>query len=217
MRWIRGGSSANRALAVMALALGLLAMIAGDPARARTGRVDVTAPARAAEQQADRISAIDLARMIRDRTPGVRVIDLRSPEEFAAYRIPGAERMSLTEVADVRLDGDQTAVLYAGDGTDAAQGWALLRARGHDRVFVLRGGLVAWVDEVMDARLPADASESERAAFREIAEVSRYFGGQPTISDRPRSVLDAIALPTSRDSAGRSAKAAVRRLERRGC
>jgi rhodanese-related sulfurtransferase len=204
-------------LAATALSLGLLAMIVGDPRRARTGPVDVAGLARSVGPQSDRISAIELARMIRDRAPGLRIIDLRSPEEFGEYRIPGAERMSLTAFAAARFDGGQTLVLYADDSANAVQGWELLRARGHARVHVLGGGIVAWVDEVMDAHIPADASESERAAFRETADLSRYFGGQPTISDLPRSRLDAIALPVSRDSPAKSPKEAARRLERRGC
>ena len=204
-------------LAATALTLALLAMIAGDPTGARTAPADVAALARSVGPQADRISAIELARMIRDRTPGLRVIDLRSAEEFDEYRIPGAEQMSLTAVAAARFDGRETLVLHAGDSAKAVQGWELLRARGHARVYVLRGGIVAWVDEVMDARIAADASERERAAFREIADLSRYFGGQPTISDLPRSVLDTIALPASQASSAKSGKEAARRLERRGC
>src|SRR5687768_2002239 len=107
---IRAGWSAASVLAATALTLALLAMIAGDPTGARTGPVDVAAIARHVGPQADRISAIELARMIRDRPPGLRVIDLRSAEESGAYRIPGAEQMSLTAVAAARFDGGQTLV-----------------------------------------------------------------------------------------------------------
>ena len=217
---IRGGWNAQRTLAAIALTLGLLAMIAGDPDGAPPGGVDVAALARMVEQEQDHVSAIELARMIRDRTPALRVIDLRSAEAFDAYRIPGAERMSLSSLARERFDRDETVVLYSEGGADAARGWAILQTRGHGRVYFLRGGVFEWIDEVMEARIASDAGESERAAFREVAELSRHFGGQPTISDRPRSVLDAIAIPAPRDSIGaaaKSAKEAVRRLERRGC
>jgi len=217
---IRGEWIATHALAAAALTLGLLALNAGDPAGARTGAVDGPPQAGIGEQRQRGLSAIELARMMRDRTPGVRVIDLRPDEKPGEYRIPGAERMVFADLAATRFDSSETIVLYADADTRAADGWRLLHARGHTRVYFLRGGLFAWVDEIMEARIPADASESERDAFSDVAALSRYFGGQPTISDRPRSASDAIPSPAPRDPAARAAKsgkAAAGRLERRGC
>jgi rhodanese-related sulfurtransferase len=213
------GWSMERWLATGALALGALAMIAGEPMRDAHGRVDVTALARAVEREEDHVTAVELARLIRDRTPGLRVIDLRSAEEFAEYQIPGAERMSLSEVTRQTFDRDATIVLYSEGGTHAAQGWFLLRARGLERVYFLRGGVFEWVDEIMEARIAPTATPAEQAAFREVAALSRYFGGQPSINDRPRSVLDEIALPRAADSPGSppTGREATRRLRRRGC
>jgi rhodanese-related sulfurtransferase len=209
--------TAQRALAATALALGALAMIAGDPSRHATGRVDVAALARAVEREEDHVTAIELARMIRDRTPNLRVIDLRSPSEFAEYQIPGAERMSLTELTQRPFDRNATIVLYSEGGTHAAQGWFLLRARGLEHVYFLRGGVFEWVDQVMEARIGRDASDGERATFRETAELSRYFGGQPSISDRPASVLDEIVVPSAGSASGTGGREATARLRRRGC
>jgi rhodanese-related sulfurtransferase len=209
------GWTAQRALAAAALALGTLAMIAGEPTRSSSGRVDVTALARIVEREEDHIDAIELARLIRDRAPGLRLIDLRSAEAFREYAIPGAVRMSLTDLTTQRFEPGSTIVLYSEGGTHAAQGWFLLRARGIERVYFLRGGLFEWVDEVMEARIAPDATREQRDVFREVAGLSRYFGGQPSVSDRPHSVLDEIALPGRADSG--SGREAVRRLRRRGC
>lgn len=205
----------QRALAAAALGLGALAMIAGEPTRGSSARVDVTALARIVEREEDHIGAIELARLIRARTPDLRLIDLRPAEAFREYAIPGAERMSLTDLTTQRFDPRATVVLYSEGGTHAAQGWFLLRARGIERVYFLRGGLFEWADEIMEARIAPDATREQRDAFREVAELSRYFGGQPSISDRPRSVLDEIALPVRADSI--SGRETVRRLRRRGC
>ena len=209
------GWTPQRVLAAAALALGALAMIAGEPTRSSTGRVDVTALARAVEREEDHIGAIELARLIRDRAPDLRVIDLRPADAFREYAIPGAERMSLTDLTTQDFEPRSTIVLYSEGGTHAAQGWFLLRARGVERVYFLRGGLFEWVDQVMEARLASDATDAQREAFREVAALSRYFGGQPSISDRPPSVLDEIALPVRADSG--SGGETVRRLRRRGC
>jgi rhodanese-related sulfurtransferase len=210
-----GGWTAQRGLAAVALALGALALIAGEPTRGADGRVDVVALARVVEREEDHIGALELARLIRDRPPDLRVIDLRSAEAFREYRIPGAEHMSLADLATRNFDQRSTIVLYSEGGTHAAQGWFLLRARGIERVHFLRGGLFEWVDQVMEARIAPDATQAERDAFREVADLSRYFGGQPGVSDRPRSVLDEIPLPARADSA--TGSEAARRLRRRGC
>jgi rhodanese-related sulfurtransferase len=207
-----------RVLGAGALALGALALIAGEPRRATIGRVDVDALARVVQREEDHVTAVELAKMIRDRTPYLRVIDLRSADEFREYQIPGAEQMSLTDVARAPFDTGSVIVLYSEGGTHAAQGWFLLRARGLQRVYFLRGGIFEWVDEVMEARISSTATTAEREAFKEIAELSRYFGGQPSISDRPPSVLDEITLPrANQGGAARSGSEATARLRRRGC
>ena len=219
MSSIRGRWTSSRVLAATALLLGSLAMIAGDPPGVRAARTGEAAVANGAEQDAAPISAIELARMIRDRTPGLRVIDLRSDVAPNAYRIPGAELMRLTDLASTSFESGETIVLYSDDDSKSAQAGELLRARGHERRHVLRGGLFAWIDEVMEARITSDADERERTAFREIADLSRYFGGQPVITDLPGDAGDAAAPSTIRDPGGsaKSARDAVRRLERRGC
>ena len=204
-------------LAASALTLGLLALIAGEPGSAPRNRIDVAAAARTIEDE-HQTAALELARLIRDRAPGLRVIDLRANDEPDMYRIPGAARIALTDLASTSFGRDEIVVLYADGSAQAAEGAALLRARGIARASFLRGGVVAWVDQVMDARIASDATEAERAEFREVAALSRYFGGQPGVSDRPRSVLDGIALPGPRDSSdAEAAREAARRLLRRGC
>ncbi len=206
-------------LAATALLLGLLATIAGDPPGVRAPGAGEAALAHGAEQGAAPVSAIELARMIRDRTPGLRVIDLRPEAASNAYRIPGAELMPVTDLASAMFESSETVVLYSDDDNKSVQARELLRARGHQHVYVLSGGLFAWIDEVMEARITSDADERERTAFREIADLSRYFGGQPVITDLPGGAGGGVAPSEVRGVGGstKSAKEAARRLERRGC
>jgi rhodanese-related sulfurtransferase len=130
------------------------------------------------------VAPVELAEWIRDRKPNLRVVDARSEAEFDEYHLPRAERLtSSTTLAD----GD-TVVLVAGGS---------VRARN---VYVLRGGIKAWIDEVMNPMISADAPTPARAAYERASAVSRYFGGVPRMVDK---------LPAVRANA-----AAVRR---RGC
>lgn len=143
------------------------------------GSIDVAALVREVAGQDDHVSAVELARWIRDRRPGLRVVDVRTASEFAAFHIPTAEHVALEGLADARFGPDDTVVLYSEAGVHGGQAWVLLRALGHRRVYFLRGGLHEWLDDVMSPTLAADATPEAQAAFEPVAELSRAFGGTP--------------------------------------
>jgi rhodanese-related sulfurtransferase len=193
----------RRWLAGAAALAGALAPLAGSP-QGRTGSVpapgaapgsiDVAELARVVADQEDHVPAIELARWIRARRSGLRVIDVRSAPEFRIFHISGAEHIALEALADTRFGRDETVVLYSEAGIHGAQAWVFLRALGHRRVFFLRGGLREWLDDVMSPAIAADAPPDAQAAFAEVAELSRWFGGTPRGPDRaaaPASEVDA--------------------------
>jgi len=161
------------ALAVVALGLGLAAAAVGRPQR--PGALDVGALASAVQHEADHVTALELGEWIKARKPGLRVIDVRSQQEFDEDHIPTAERLPLETLVTTHFDRDDTLVLYSGGGAHAAQGWVFLRALGYEHVYFLRGGFDEWNDEVMNPLRQTD--------------VSRYFGGiarSPSAPGAPR-------------------------------
>ena len=171
----------NGALAGAALVLGFGAVLAGSPFRADRLPFSPDEMTAAIAAENDRLDPIALARWIRDRRSDLRVIDLRDRQAFDAYSIPTAEWIPLDRVARAGFRPDETIVLYADGGAVAAQAWVVLRALGRERLLYLEDGLAGWLDRVINASLPADASAEARAAFRDVAELSRYFGGTPRI------------------------------------
>lgn len=167
----------RRYLAGAAAVAGALAPFAGSPYRRATP--GVAELARAVANQEDHISAVELATWIRARRPGLRVVDLRSTAEYAAFHIPGAEHLAVEDLAGARFAPGETIVLYSELGVHGGQAWVLLRALGHRRVFFLQGGLHDWLDDVMSPTLPADASPEAREAFASVEALSRWFGGMP--------------------------------------
>jgi len=168
----------RRGLAIAAAILGVLALFDAPASRWRSSR-------RAAGATLHTIAPVELAEWIRDRKPDLRVIDLRSEEAFEEYHLPRAERFD--SIAAAHLKSNETIVLVDG-------------AVGERNVYVLRGGVRAWTDEVMNPTITANATPAARAAYDRASIVSRYFGGVPRIVDK---------LPATRVNA-----AAVRR---RGC
>ncbi len=166
----------RRWLAGAAALAGALAAVAGSPYRRA---IDVDALARDVAHQDDHVSAVQLATWIRARRPGLRIVDLRSAAEFAAFHIPGAEHVPLERLVATSFAAGDTVVLYSEAGVHGGQAWVLLRALGHRDVYFLRDGLYEWLEDVMSPTLTADATPEARAAFAPIAELSRWFGGRP--------------------------------------
>ena len=215
----------KRTLAGLALVLAILAAADGmnKPQRAQRNDNDMMSPssvtsmvqavtttkqpsattlAREIEHEDDHVTALELAQWIRDRKPGLRVLDIRSDSEFSNYHIPSATRMPLSELAMLEPNDDETLVLYSGGGAHAAQGWVLLRTNGHRRVYFLRGGLLEWMEDVMSPALPTDSTRAR------VAALSRYFGGVPRVG--------AVLTPITNASPV-TAAAAVAKARRRGC
>ena len=198
-------TSTHRALALSAGVLAVLAAISGSPHRSASGTLDVAAVARAIEREDDHVTAVELAQWIRDRKPGLRVLDIRSDTAFAAFHIPSAERVPLAALAAMRPVAGETLVLYSEGGAHAAQGWVLLRSLGFSSVYFLRGGLLDWMDDVMSPALAeATGNATSDSARAQLAALSRYFGGVPRVG--------AVPLPAEHESA-----ASVARVRRRGC
>lgn len=212
LRWLAGS----------ALGLGVFAAFAGSPYTAQHGSIDVSALAQTVEREEDHVTALELAEWIKDRRPGLHVLDVRPREDYEAYHVPTAEHLSLDSLTQMPFHPDETLVLYSEGGAHAAQAWVFLRALGYRKVFFLRGGLYEWIDEVMNPTL-ADTTGAARDAFARAAVVSRYFGGVPRSDIRRASGLDALPLPrhdTTRSVVRLPAKSTalkIREVRRRGC
>ena len=200
-----------RILGATAAILGGAAPFAGAPrsGSASAGAIDVAALARMVAAQQDHVSALDLARWIRSQRPGLRVIDVRSQEEFAAFSIPTAENIPIARIPGARFRDDETIVLYSEGGAHAAQAWVFLKAAGVRNVVFIAGGLGDWFDEVMRPVIPADPPPAQAARFAEIADLSAYFGGSPR---RPAAGEAANAVPGEGGT-----EALIANARRRGC
>jgi rhodanese-related sulfurtransferase len=142
---------ATRALAVVAALGGVLALFAGSPYRPRRNPV----------------GALELAQWIRDRKPGLRIVDPRPVPEFDTLHIPRAEQLPIEPPGP-----KETIVLVSDDA----------RVFADRDVYLLRGGMAAWLDEVLNPTIAPGAPPDAVAAFRRTSEISRYFGGVPRVT-----------------------------------
>jgi rhodanese-related sulfurtransferase len=205
----------ERALAVAAVVGGALAVVAGSPTRATHGSVDVTELARIVEHEEDHVTAVELAKWIRDDKAGLRILDIRSGSEFDDFHIPRAMRVPLAEIARMPLDSAATYVLYSEGGTHAAQGWFLLRARGVKNVFFLRGGLYEWLEQVMNPRVASTTPQAQRDSIRAL---TLWFGGKMQVVDSASTTTTPSVLDGELSAPHKSGtRETIRKIRRRAC
>src|SRR5947208_730446 len=94
----------KRLLAGAAAVLTLLAAATGSSRRVPEATIDARQLAGEIQREDDHVTALELAQWIRDRKPGLRVLDVRTDSEFAAFHVPSAERMPLESLVTLRPD-----------------------------------------------------------------------------------------------------------------
>ncbi|MBI4544869.1 MAG: molybdopterin-synthase adenylyltransferase MoeB [Gemmatimonadetes bacterium] len=116
-------------------------------------------PARPAAAEADAIpelTATELKERL-DRGEPLTIIDVREPFEWEIANLAGygARLIPLAQVAErmSELDADQEIVLHCRSGSRSARALRQLRAGGFRRLWNLKGGILAWAQEV-DPALP---------------------------------------------------------------
>jgi rhodanese-related sulfurtransferase len=184
----------NRKLAMLAVALGTLALLA-QPHRGPFVKLDARELAAVVEEEVDHVTASELATWIIEGRADYRLLDLRTTGEYAAYHIPTAENVPLTGLADYPLLRNEKLVLYSEGGIHSAQAWMLLRAQGYEAVYMVLGGLDAWKDEVLFPSLPADADAQARAQFERATQVAKFFGGEARVAGDAAAPSAGAELP----------------------
>jgi hypothetical protein len=175
-RW--SSLSTNQKLAALALVLGAVAIFARVERGSRV-RLDTKELAAIIEREDDHVTVSDLAAWIIEGRSDYRLVDLRSPAEYAAYHIPTAENLAPSALVEARFEPTDRIVLYSEGGIHASQAWMLMRAKGMKAVYTLKGGLDEWKDQVLFPTLAADATPQAQARFERAAAIARFFGGTP--------------------------------------
>jgi len=170
--------STNQVLGLVALGLGALAL-AGNPYQGHSVRVDAKELATIVGTEVDHVTPVELADWIIRGATDYRLIDLRSPGEYAQFHIPTAENVPIAQLPDYPLGRNEKIVLYSEGGIHSAQAWFLLKAQRYPGAYILFGGLEGWNDDVLYPTPPPHPSPQEAAAFERAIQASRFFGGTP--------------------------------------
>lgn len=91
--------------------------------------------------------------------PALFVLDVRTPEEFAAGHVPGAVNIPHEQVAARAADvpKDKDVVIYCRSGRRSALAAEALAAKGYTRLGHLDGDMLAWEAKGLPVERPAGA------------------------------------------------------------
>jgi len=112
------------------------------------------------------IQGPELAQLQRDGRD-VRLIDVRSPAEYASVHIPGSYNVPLDQLGEHRAELralDAPIVLVCRSGNRARQAEALLKEVGASRLHILDGGVATWEQ----AGLPVNRGRSVWSLERQV-------------------------------------------------
>jgi phage shock protein E len=104
----------------------------------------------AASHAADtpKIDQASLLKRIEKKDASMVILDVRTPEEFAAGHVPGAINIPYTHlpsrVSEIADAGDKDVVLYCATGVRAERGAERLRENGFTKLLHLDGDMKAW-------------------------------------------------------------------------
>ncbi|PYV04396.1 MAG: molybdenum cofactor biosynthesis protein MoeB [Acidobacteria bacterium] len=106
------------------------------------------------ETKVPEITAPEVKKMMDERKPFV-LVDVREPHEFQICRIPGSTLIPLGDVPKRmhELNSADEIVVHCRSGIRSAQAVELLMKAGFRKIHNLKGGVLAWADQV-DPTMP---------------------------------------------------------------
>ncbi|HBC77626.1 MAG TPA: hypothetical protein DEO60_09000 [Bacteroidales bacterium] len=131
------------------------------------------------------VTADVVADMIIKKDPTLRLIDVRSQDEFEKFSLPGAINIPVNDLLSEDYAGilnqDIKMNVFYSNGTLAAnEAWMVTRQLGFTNNYVLEGGLNYWFDAILNPQKPASTSPDEEFAkydFRKSAGQALGGGG----------------------------------------
>ena len=159
------------------------------------------------------ISPDVIADMLVQKDPSLQLVDVRTPEEFEAYSMPGAINIPLSnllsdEYTDILNQDARMNVFYSNGSVYANEAWMLTRQLGYENNFVLEGGLNYWFGNILSAQAPAQTSPTEEFAkydFRKSAATALGGGGVITTEGSAptvKAVKPAVTAKAKKKPAG---------------
>ena len=192
-----------RLLALFVIPLGII-IAAVPPDRVKHFRLTADELLQEAGAGVQFVSPDVVADMLVQKDPSLRLIDVRTPEEFDAYHMEGAINIPLSsllsdEYTDILNQEAYMNVFYSNGSVYANQAWMITRQLGYENNFVLEGGLNYWFGNILSPEAPSQTNPNEEFAkydFRKSA-AAALGGGSIVATEGSGSAAKAVKPPVT--------------------
>lgn len=141
------------------------------------------------------LTADQVARFIVSGDSTVRLIDVRSPEEYKSFTLPGAINLPYPEFLikdpSAYLGNEDVKNILFSNG-DFYSGYALALANGmnYRNVYVMKGGINEWFSSIMNSRFTGERiTPAENALFETRTRAKRLFTEMNSMPDSLKAKL----------------------------
>jgi len=129
----------------------------------------------------------EVAHKIISQDPSLQLIDVRSDKFYNKFTLKGAINIPLKDILNQDnldyLDQDvYNTILFSNGSADADVAWMLATRLGYKNVYVMKGGLNAWVEQILEPKEHSviwDRIDDQMYQYRKGA--SQFFGGKADV------------------------------------
>jgi len=110
----------------------------------------ITAEPETSAMNPDEVTVQDMKRALDDPKSGIKVIDVREPDEYEIAHVEGAQLLPLGQLPArfTELDPNQQYYLHCHHGGRSMRALQFLRQQGFKYLKNVKGGISAWSDEI---------------------------------------------------------------------
>lgn len=144
------------------------------------------------------ISTDEVSSLLIQNDPGFLLIDLRSPEEYASYTLPGAINIPLDSILNADWKGylNQSAInniFFSNDELKAETAWLICARNGYKNNYVLSGGINRWFETIIEPIPPKESAPDEEWRLHELRlAASQYFTGSKVEQAKPVEIKKVV-------------------------
>lgn len=186
--------SINKKIAALAGLLAILALVIGNSDNRNKISVNAKVLALSIIKDQDKINTSTLADWLIQDKLDFTLVDLRPEKEFIEYTIPGSVNVRMEELLNSDLKRNQKLLVYGNDDVTSAQAWFILKSSDYKGVYILKGGMNSWKEEILYPKRTAVLSPEDSIKFEKIKQVSLHFGGSPQMQSS-ESTSTAVVAP----------------------
>ncbi|MFZ1289546.1 MAG: rhodanese-like domain-containing protein [Melioribacteraceae bacterium] len=210
--------SAEKKLAMFAIALGIIAVFAGDPYGKNSLKINAKELSLISSDEIGKVKVEDLADDIIKSKSDFRLIDLRKSEEYAKYNIPNSENIQVDQLLNSDLQRNEKIILYSDNDIEATQAWFLLKTNNYKGVNIILGGLNNWKENILFPKCDCGENPTieQKHKHDKLAAVSKYFGGNIQTNSSEENLVK-NEMPQLSAPTGIILKKTLGKKKREGC